>query len=88
MILKDDNMSLLGNREKTAPENGDVPLKYRINPCDIDSYGALTPVRRFFEFFSKGTDCKCCLGARVFFALAVGLTAGFAVGLSVGLSVG
>lgn len=73
-------MSLLGNREKTAPENRDVPFKYRINPCDIDHYAALAPVQRFFEFFSKGTDCKCCLGARVFFALVVGIVLGFAVG--------
>lgn len=73
-------MNWFRNHNKATPENADVPLKYRINPCDIDHYYFLTPVQRFFEFFSKGTDCKCCLGARVFMALVVGLVLGFAVG--------
>lgn len=77
-------MNWLGNRNKVTPKSEYIPLKYRINPCDIDHYESLTPVQRLFEFFSKGTDCKCCLGARVFFALVAGLVIGFAVGRLVG----
>lgn len=77
-------MNRLGNHKKETDKGGYVPLGYRINPCDIDRYESLAPLQRFFEFFSKGTDCKCCLGARVFFALAVGIAAGFAVGRWVG----
>ena len=53
-----------------------APLRYRINPCDIDHFEALTPLQSFFEFFSAGTDCKCCLGARIFMALVVGFILG------------
>lgn len=77
-------MNWLRNHKKATPKGEYVPLRYRINPCDIDHYESLAPVQRFFEFFSKGTDCKCCLGARVFFALVVGLVIGFAVGRWVG----
>lgn len=57
-----------------------IPFKYRFNPCDIDHHKALTPVQKFFELFSKGTDCKCCLGARVFFGIVAGAVIGFVLG--------
>lgn len=58
-----------------------TPLKYRLNPCDFEHYEVLMPMQKFFELFSKGTDCKCCLGARVFFGFVIGAVIGFAVGL-------
>lgn len=51
-------------------------FKWKMNPCDIDHYDFLTPVQRFFEIWSWGTDCKCCLGARIFFALVAGIIIG------------
>lgn len=73
-------MKRLGNDKTPTPATGRIPLRYRINPCDIDHYEAFTPMQRFFEFFSAGTDCKCCLGARVFFALTAGGIVGFVIG--------
>lgn len=51
-------------------------LIHKINPCDFEHYPWLTPAQRFFEIFSAGTDCKCCLGARIFAALVVGYLVG------------
>lgn len=54
-------------------------FKWYMNPCDIDHYAFLTPAQRFFEVFSRGTDCHCCLGARIFFAFLAGVAVGAAV---------
>lgn len=51
-------------------------LKYLFNPCDMDRHPVLKPVGDFFALFSAGTDCTCCLGARIFFALVIGFTIG------------
>ena len=51
-------------------------LRHMVNPCDIDRLSILKPVGDFFALFSYGTDCTCCLGARIFFALVVGIAAG------------
>lgn len=49
---------------------------YRVNPCDFEHIKAMTPVQKFFEFFTRGTDCKCCLGARVVIAFLLGVAVG------------
>lgn len=54
---------------------------YRINPCDIDRHKALAPVgdalAKFYEVMTAGTECPCCLGAR----LAVLAIGSFLIGL-------
>ena len=59
-------------------------LRHRLNPCDIDRYPALAPIgdalHGLYQAFTWGTDCTCCLGARV---LALALAAGtFGVGIT------
>lgn len=46
-----------------------TPLKYLINPCDIDRARVLAPVgdllHKVWQGFIYGTDCTCCLGSRL-----------------------
>lgn len=51
-------------------------LRYKLNPCDYEHYTWLTPAQKVFEFFSMGTECKCCLGARIAAALVIGFLIG------------
>ena len=51
-------------------------LRHKLNPCDYEHYNWLTPAQKFFELLSWGTDCKCCLGARIAAALVIGYTIG------------
>ena len=69
----------------SAPSPSPSPLlRHRLNPCDIDRYPALAPLgdalHGLYQAFTWGTDCTCCLGARV---LALALAAGtFGVGIT------
>lgn len=58
-----------------------TPLKYLLNPCDMDRLPVLaligTPLVKLWRGFVYGTDCPCCLGARLIAVAA----AFFAVGL-------
>lgn len=63
---------------------GDAPerlLRHKVNPCDIDRYSGLAPLgdalHALWKGFTLGTDCTCCLGARLV-ALTV-VTAGVTV---------
>ncbi|WP_429574772.1 hypothetical protein [Paraburkholderia sp. UCT70] len=44
----------------------------KINPCDRDD----SRVGRALALLTEGTDCRCCIGARILLALLVGLGAG------------
>lgn len=54
-----------------------TPLKYRLNPCDIDRLPKLKPLGGFFALFAYGTDCTCCLGARIAAAFSIGIIIGY-----------
>lgn len=75
MLKKFFGFFLRDHKADDSPSEN-APLRYRINPCDIDHFDVLTPLQRFFELFSAGTDCKCCLGARIFLALVLGFALG------------
>lgn len=61
-----------------------TPLRYRLNPCDYERYRVLAPIGDalavIWETFTAGTDCPCCLGTRLFLAVAV--SAATATGLT------
>ena len=63
-----------------------VPLKYRLNPCDIDRLPALATIgdalAEFFEAaFRRPThDCPCCMAVRVIILTAVAFAAGYLTG--------
>lgn len=46
-------------------------LRYRhcLNPCDLERLRFLAPVgdllAAFYQRLTDGTDCPCCLGARI-----------------------
>ncbi|SIO50663.1 hypothetical protein SAMN05444172_2593 [Burkholderia sp. GAS332] len=44
----------------------------RLNPCDRDD----SRIGRAFAWLTLGTDCRCCIGARIASALLVGIVAG------------
>ena len=59
-------------------------LRYLLSPCDVERLPALAPIgdalHGLYQAFTWGTDCTCCLGARV---LALALAAGaFGVGIT------
>ena len=59
-------------------------LRYLLSPCDVERLPALAPIgdalHGLYQAFIWGTDCTCCLGARV---LALALAAGtFGVGIT------
>lgn len=41
----------------------------KLNPCDRDD----SHLGRAFAFLTEGTDCRCCIGARIVLALIVGI---------------
>lgn len=45
------------------------PLRYWLNPCDMERHPALVRVGDalawIWDTLTAGTDCACCLGARV-----------------------
>ena len=45
------------------------------NPCDDDAN--MHGIARVLAFPTKGTECTCCLGARIWLALVIGFVAGF-----------
>lgn len=59
-----------------------TPAKwYQIaNPCDIDRHPALAPIGdafyRLWRGFAYGTECQCCLGARLVAITVVSFGAG------------
>lgn len=48
----------------------------KINPCDRDD----SRIGRALAFLTEGTDCRCCIGARIVFALVLGVAIGVAIG--------
>jgi len=54
---------------KTPKRYDRPPLKYLLNPCDIDRAKVLAPIgdafAAIYRRFTAGTECECCLGARV-----------------------
>ena len=42
---------------------------YKLNPCDVGSFGWLVPLGRALQKF--GSHCQCCSGSRVVFLVAV-----------------
>lgn len=48
----------------------------KLNPCDRDD----SRVGRAIALLTEGTDCRCCIGARIVFALVLGLAIGAAIG--------
>ncbi|MGF6697627.1 hypothetical protein OKW38_002239 [Paraburkholderia sp. MM5496-R1] len=44
----------------------------KINPCDRDD----SRLGRALALLTEGTDCRCCIGARIVLALLIGLAAG------------
>ncbi|WP_206002542.1 hypothetical protein [Paraburkholderia antibiotica] len=48
----------------------------KLNPCDRED----SRVGRALAFLTEGTDCRCCIGARIVFALIVGLGLGLIFG--------
>ena len=51
-----------------------TPLRYRINPCDFERFPSLDRLGDFLAVF--GSHCKCCSGARVLGAFALGIALG------------
>lgn len=52
--------------------------RYRIylaNPCDMDGHPAIKPIDKALQALTSG--CRCCDGARILLALAVGLLIGY-----------
>lgn len=51
-----------------------------INPCDMDRYKGLAPIgdalAKIFQWFTAGTECSCCLGARVVFLAGLSFVSG------------
>jgi hypothetical protein len=43
---------------------------YRINPCDADAFAAIKPFGRVIARLA--TQCQCCSGFRVLFAMLAG----------------
>lgn len=50
--------------------------------CDgeIEAPKWIDHLAQFFYWLASGTDCRCCLGARTFIGLMVGLMIGAIVG--------
>lgn len=48
----------------------------KINPCDRDD----SRIGRALALLTEGTDCRCCIGARIVGALLVGLALGVLAG--------
>lgn len=36
---------------------------YKLNPCDVGSFGVLAPLGRAFE--AMASSCRCCSGSRI-----------------------
>ena len=41
-----------------------------INPCEYEQLAA------FFEWFTLGTECRCCIGVRIVLAFIIGYLLG------------
>ena len=57
-----------------------TPLKFMLNPCDVERHPSLAPIgdalASLYDRFTAGTDCPCCLGARLAGALIAAATLG------------
>lgn len=60
-------------------------FRHAINPCDYDRYRGLTAfgdgVAKFWNLFTAGTECPCCLGFRLFGALLAAGGIGYGLAL-------
>lgn len=48
----------------------------KLNPCDRDD----SRLGRALALLTEGTDCRCCIGARIVLALVVGVGLGAVLG--------
>lgn len=57
-----------------------TPLKYLLNPCDLDRHKVLEylgdGIAAVWRGFTAGTECPCCLGTRLIAGLALAFLAG------------
>ena len=60
----------------------DIYEKYlsRLNPCDYNSPKWLQSIGGAVAHLCDGTDCRCCLGFRMVFALMIGIGFGLFIG--------
>ncbi len=56
--------------------------------CDAEDNRWWTRQGYFYSFLARGTDCRCCLGMRIFVALMFGFVTGLIAMANVYLSVG
>lgn len=56
-----------------APAAEEAVMK--LNPCDRED----SRIGAAFAALTYGTDCRCCIGARIVFALVFGIAVGTAV---------
>lgn len=56
-----------------------IHMMHKVNPCDYEHAVVLKPIMKLFTALTYGTDCRCCLGARMVFALLIGFVIGFAL---------
>ena len=61
-----------------------MPLRYLLNPCDIDRHRHLTAlgdgIASLWHLFTRGTECPCCLGTRLILLTLAAVGLGAAVG--------
>lgn len=56
--------------------------------CDAQDNRWWTKQGYFYSFLARGTDCRCCLGMRIFVALMFGFVTGLIAIANIYLSVG
>jgi hypothetical protein len=61
----------IASAASTIPENG-----MKFNPCNRDN----SRLGRALALLTEGTDCRCCIGARIAAALVIGIVIGTATG--------
>lgn len=50
---------------------------YTLNPCDVEC--PYSGIGKVVAYLCYGTDCRCCLGFRMIFALLIGLGVGYMI---------
>lgn len=46
----------------------------KFNPCKTQN-----ALQKAIEFLTYGTECRCCIGARIVFAFLIGFTLGYVI---------
>lgn len=50
-------------------------MRRNLNPCDDDAN--FPTIAKILHFPAMGTECFCCVGARIYLAFLVGLLTGY-----------